>query len=115
MCFVVKDYGTVLQQTFATVVELAELFGVVVRGRHIPVEVILEKDVLNFVVLDEGELLRIEGTYILGRQVFLEGALLADGEDELHKRLEDVVRSALFGLGPKQRLEVVVIFDVLKR
>ena len=94
---------------------MAEFLGIVVRGRHVPVEVVLEEDALDFVVLDEGELLRVEGADVPGRQVMLEGALLADGEDELHKRLEDVVRSALFGLGPKQRLEVVVLELVKNR
>ena len=113
--FVIKEDGIVLKQALAEVVKLSEFLGIVVRGRHVPVEVVLKKDALYFVVFDEGELLRIERSYVFGWQVFLEGAFLADGEDELHKRLEDVVRGAWFGLRPKQLLQVIILELVEKR
>ena len=115
MRFKIKKNAVFFKQVFAKRIKLAELLGVVVRGRHVPVEVVLVEDALYFVVLDEGELLRVECAYVFGRQVFLESALFPDGEDELHKRLEDVVLCALFGLCPKQRLQVVVLKFVENR
>ena len=66
-------------------------------------------------VFNESEVFGVKRADVFGRQIFLEGTFLADGEDELHKRLVNVVRSALFGLCPKQRLQVVVLELVKNR
>ena len=62
---------------------------------------------MDVAVGQEGNLLGIEGAEEGGRHVSVKGACLADGEDELHERLVDVVRCALLGFGPKQVLPVL--------
>ena len=93
---------TLLECVADGVHEEPELARFMVRGLDVPVEIVLVEDVADVVVGHEGDLLRIEGAEEGGRHVLIEGARPADGQDQLHERLVDVVRGALLGFGPEQ-------------
>ncbi len=104
----VVDEHVALQGFAHEGVELTELLRAVVARRDVPVEVVLVEHLLDAVVRDEGHAGAVEGGKVLRRQETVEGAGLADGEDELHEAVEDVVRGAFLGLGPHEALGLVL-------
>ena len=88
-------------------VELGELLRLVVAGGHVPVEVVLGEDVEDGVVGQEGDLLRVERAEEERRTLRVERAGAADGEDQLHEALVDVLAHTRLGLGPERVLRLV--------
>ena len=90
-------------------VEIAELACLVVRWGNVPVEVVLVERLYHLRIGNERDPRGVEGGKVLRREVPIEGAFLADGENELDEReVERRVRAALRlrphdGLGVTQR------------
>ena len=78
-----------------------ELAGCVVAGGHLPVEVVQVEDRLDVAVGEEDDFLAVEGAEEWRGQDAVEGAGLADGEDELGEHGGGGVVAG-FGLGPEQ-------------
>ena len=91
-----------LYAAFHHVVKLAELLGVVVAWRYIPVEVILREHVYYVVIGEEGNLFGVERPEERWRQIHVERAGTPYGEYKLHERGVDVFPGAALGLGPQQ-------------
>ena len=97
-----EDAEVRVEQRADALQDEAELAGRLVRRGDVPVEVVLVEEVDDFVVWDEGDLLAVEGAEEGRREVLVEGAGLAEGEDELGEEGGEVVADARLGLGPEQ-------------
>mgnify|MGYP004617722167 CR=1 FL=1 len=96
--------GVLLYLLFDELMEQFELFGGVVGGCDIPIEVVEGEDLHDGTERNESDFLGIESPQEMGRQCVVERACLADGEDELYEGVKKAVFVARFGFRPKEIL-----------
>ena len=84
--------------------ELFELFGLMVRGRNRPVEVVLREHFHHCAKGDKGYFLRVKSAEEFRRQVLIERALAANRKDQLDECIMERRRRqrALLGFRPKK-------------
>ena len=62
-----------------------EFPGFVVRGRDIPVKIVLRKNLGDLIILDKGDLFGVKGAEEIGRLLMVSNSLPADGQNQLNK------------------------------
>ena len=96
----VEEPNLLFEFLFQQVGEHVKLFGAMVGGSDIPVEVILIEYTYNVMIFDKGNLFFIEGSKIARWQVRFVGMSFTYGNYELHERCIDVFRVSCFSFCP---------------
>lgn len=115
--FVIENVFVARNRLFDQLANLLELFGGMIRGRDIPIEVILIENINDVAVRHEAEFIRVKSPQQERRQETVESPSFPDGQDQLGKCVEQIDRAS-FGFRPKKTFPVKIeghlirIFDL---
>ncbi len=99
--FKIKKKQILIDNIFYFFVDQLKFLGTVIGRCNIPVEIVLIKNIVNFVIGDKGNFFAVESTQHGRWQIFVKSTGFPNGKNQLNDRFINIGRVFL-GFCPKQ-------------